>query len=40
MNQNQGGNDARHDDNSSLIDFLASLYEFFVVLKLISLSIF
>ena len=26
MNQNQGGNDARHDDDSALTDFLASLY--------------
>ena len=27
MNQNQGGNDARHDDDSALTDFLASLID-------------
>ncbi|XP_034710048.1 transcription initiation factor TFIID subunit 10-like isoform X1 [Vitis riparia] len=28
MNQNQGGNDARHDDDSALSDFLASLVDY------------
>ena len=28
MNQNQGGNDARDDDDSALIDFLASLIDY------------
>ena len=28
MNQNQGGNDARDDDDSALIDFLASLINY------------